>query len=666
MFGHDSLPSKIYSFGAKPPSVNDKLVSDQMWLAHKYRNQIVEEERERRKLVEEAVQRHFPELAVLEKELTDTDARREELRTALKKKHAEARSKKVSGPEKEEIDKLSKRYKELTIQRKEKRKIAFGVPDEVKKARAAVAKARKEKSATELAQQLQDAADRAFVLWMAAQPAAASLSEDLRKIDLASGDKCREMREKCGIFWGTYLAVEQSMSGKRVGAPPQFKRWNGDGKLALQVQGGMSLDDAFLCDDTRLRINHLSPSSWDRGVPPRKRHTVLHMRVGSEGREPIWAQIPFIMHRSLPPGCQIKWVYLIRRRVATLHEWRVQLVVSREGGFAKKDCAASGEVAVDVGWRLVHGGLRVAYWHGSDGEHGELVIPTDDLSRWSFTNDLQSIRSLWFDDVKAWLVSWMHGEEINSETLADRQKWLVQERVKAVQKKMRSTGKKLRDAEAAIVKCDIGIEALGTLRKTTPVKPTIPEALAEKLSYIDKWRSQARLAMVTDEWAKTFPDLGPEMLAVLKWWKQHDEHLYVWQECQRQRSQRWRDDVYRNFAAKLRRSYKTIIVEDVKWSELHRRPSPEGRAEDVGLVLYRNIAAVGRLVQLLSESAAEFVRKGAINSTKTCHNCGSVEDFNQSTQLVHTCSKCETVWDQDDNCCLNLLKSDWAAESASA
>jgi len=42
--------------------------------------------------------------------------------------------------------------------------------------------------------------------------------------------------------------------------------------------------------------------------------------------------------------------------------------------------------------------------------------------------------------------------------------------------------------------------------------------------------------------------------------------------------------------------------------------------------------------------------------TKTCHACGSLEDFDAEASIYHTCSQCGARWDQDENAAKNMLK----------
>src|SRR5690606_4665293 len=87
------------------------------------------------------------------------------------------------------------------------------------------------------------------------------------------------------------------------------------------------------------------------------------------------ASIPIVMHRPLPVGGRVKWAYLIRRKVAQRFVYSVQLVV--ELPEEPRRDTGHGAVAIDLGWRLLDGDLRVAYWTDERGETGELRLPRD-------------------------------------------------------------------------------------------------------------------------------------------------------------------------------------------------------------------------------------------------------------------------------------------------
>src|SRR5260370_30626560 len=60
---------------------------------------------------------------------------------------------------------------------------------------------------------------------------------------------------KHGLYWPNYLENERAAKQARFQRmDPKFRRWTGEGSLAIQFQGGLTSDDLFDCKDTRLRL----------------------------------------------------------------------------------------------------------------------------------------------------------------------------------------------------------------------------------------------------------------------------------------------------------------------------------------------------------------------------------------------------------------------------
>src|SRR6185295_8157008 len=66
-----------------------------------------------------------------------------------------------------------------------------------------------------------------------------------------------------------------------------------------------------------------------------------------------------------------------------------------------------GIVGIDMGWRKVDQGLRVAAWHGSDGDQGTLILPQKLLDKAAYSERLRSIRDTIFNDVRDRLATWL-------------------------------------------------------------------------------------------------------------------------------------------------------------------------------------------------------------------------------------------------------------------
>ena len=256
---------KNYEFGLLPPTFNAGLVDDQMRLGHRYRNKLVEIERDRRAKISAALVGH-PDVSALAARVTDLAGKRDAARLAIKAARAATRSRSETAA---------------------MREAAKALGAELKEARA-ILKAAKQAIAQD-----------------------AQVAAQIKAVDAAMAQAVRDAREACGTYWSTYLLAEQAMDASRKApAPPRFLRWTGDGRVSVQLQGGLDLKDAWGAD-TQLRIDPVSPDAYDpskpRGIRRRAQRTILHMRVQSTDKgRPIWAEWPLILHRPIPPGARIK------------------------------------------------------------------------------------------------------------------------------------------------------------------------------------------------------------------------------------------------------------------------------------------------------------------------------------------------------------------------
>lgn len=624
------MEHRIWSFGAKSPTIHLEQVREAIFAAHRYKNALVAQEHERRKRVHEATCLHFPRLLTAEGELAQIDFRIGEISDSIRRSNAKSRSRSTGTKEqKAEIAALRSRRKEIYAEVKKEKKSAYG-SDEIKAARKAVSAAKKAKDAESLASAISDL-ESLESAWFAAVPSAGLLRDELANIETWDSETRKSLRAECGVYWGTYLSVEDSMQGSRSGAPPQFRRWEGHGKIAVQFQGGLTAEKLLEAQDTRMRIEQVNGKHW-----------LAYLRIGSERREPIFAGVPFILHRDLPDDATAKWAYLIQRRIGTQTRWELQVILSRES-WRKDGTAESGNVGIDVGWRRVKEGLRVAYWVGSDGQEGQLVLPDDHIGMWKKAESLQSICSRHMDYIRPILAKWMREQESLPE-------WFLRRFVKRG-------------------------EAL----------PSVHEAA----SWLLMWKSSARLAALIVEWrgnridgdqrpidgaaeARSLMQLDQQhygapssIYEIMEAWRKKNKHLTDWVSFQRQKAINRRMDTYRKFADMLRKKYGTAHVEDVNWSKAMRLPQVEDEAVSGAIKEYQRVASVGLLLRCLSESMAGVVKVSAEETTSRCAACGEISGEPNPEMMNHTCTECGETYDQDKNAARNLLRGERFGEQAS-
>lgn len=587
---------RIYSYGAKTPDLEEQIIG-QMRLANRYRNALVEMERERRERSLNALRARFPDIPALEAEYQALTNQLEEDRKASRQQNALQRKRRLSKEEKQILTEVRQQRRQVYARLRERKAEAWADPD--------------------LRADLQ-----AVENWLCGQRVPGRRTRGPSRAKQVRGEFTAQ-----GLRQEGYQPAEASMQGARKGPPPRFKRFTGEGKLSLQIQGGMSPAELLACEDGRVRLKAIHAAS---------RYYQLWFRVGSEGRQPIWAKVPLVLHRDLPADARIQWVSILRRQCGTHWRWQVQFTLKREEW--PQVAALKGACGVDLGWRQVEGGLRVAYWVGQDADEaeesparilcaedlkdgfpscGELILSDEDLCRWHKADEIASIRAKNFNAVRDELTAW--------------------------------------------------------LRKTTDV----PDWLRETLSHLHVWRSPARLEMLLWRWHgvrykkgretpwQPHPDYqglpgcgrfaGDETIFPRLWaWRKQDKHLYDWQEANRQKAVRWRDDLYCNFARTLADRYRTVVFEKTNWRELQEVPEVDEDGIESRTTNHR-IAAVGRLRQLVRKKTGRYVETDPTHTTTRCHSCGAIEEFDAARELEHTCQACGETWDQDQNAALNLL-----------
>jgi hypothetical protein len=561
VFGHKADPSRIFTYKCKVPHDGLDVAEEQLRLARRYKNRLIELE----------LGRHAPRVAEAERRIAGLTPRVEEAERAVK---------------------LRKQDKH--------RRVADGAPTRAE-ATAALKALRAELKAARADRRRYRAEEF---------EGNAGLAADLTVLEADHAAALREARrvasKEWGLYWATYLVREQAARANRKGAPPVFRRWDGTGAIAVQLQNGLAVPDLLAGGDSRLRLGLAAVGRGPRGPIPAdptsnrsrsKRWATVAFRAGTgpDGRSPIWVRATVRVHRPPPAGAAVKWAYL-RRVVAGVHaRWELQLVLADPAGWDPGDQADAGAAGLDLGWRRVRGGLRVAYLAGDDGRREDLVLPDRLVAAWEKADAIRSLRDREFDAARAAFAAWLAGR-------------------------------------------------------------AVPDWLAEAAARLGSWKSPRRLAALARRWAEGRFEGDDDAHAALAAWRARERHLDAYEAGVRAGAIRLRDDIYRKFAARLRRAYRTVRVEAIDWGELQRRAAPEGGDEAVGRHLFR-VAAVGRLVQLVGRSVAELERVPPALTTLACHACGHVDRFDAARELVHTCSACGEAWDQDQNAAINILRS---------
>jgi hypothetical protein len=392
MFGHEPTPTRVYSYGATAPiGETAPIVRDAFFLARRYRNALVEIERDRREAAATIIRDAYPEILAAEAEIAALGLERDDLRVGIKRRNSAERKRRPQD------DPAQARLAEITARLREIRGTHRGDDCDCFRCRRRAA--------------------------YRSDGVRAAL-DALDAVDLGRRKALR--REYSGqLYWATRGAVEQGLSGIRSGAPPKFVGSEWPGKLAVQCQVdvGREIDSPtwadLLAGETHATVVRIERVPLPAGLAPAGRrskrpHHLLHLRIGSTpDRAPVWATVRFALHRPIPEDARIKWVYLVRERVGTQDRYAVQFVVARPDWPRADTVTAAGAAGVDLGWRhLPDGALRVAVVVGEDGHTEELVLPAEQLSRDRRAETLQTTRDELFAVIRERLRVWLAVDDV--------------------------------------------------------------------------------------------------------------------------------------------------------------------------------------------------------------------------------------------------------------
>lgn len=339
-----------------------------------------------------------------------------------------------------------------------------------------------------------------------------------------------DARELTASFWGSYLTIEASSDQVRkmplydqdglTPSDPKFQRAREtrigsnvyEGQIGIQIQGGLLTRDVLAGTDTRVR---LAPDRFaDRkqtGHPWR----VLWLRVGSEGRAPVWAQFPVRLHRQIPDAARWKWARVSCRAEGTHAIWTCEITVDDPAPPARSlDRALSGTVAVEVEW-VTSGNqaIRVASWRDDAGSAGAVELSARDVAAIKKSSDLRAVRDL--------------------------------------------------------VRNDVAPRIARALRET----PGIPPWLAAEGATMHLWVSLSRFHRLYHRWTTEAPDVAPKVLVMLREFVLRDRHLWQYADGARGQALRRRREQYRVLAAEWGRRYRSVILDDrdlsreARWGE---------------------------------------------------------------------------------------------------
>ena len=494
------MPVKIFSYGGLPPVENAQLVDDQLRRAHRYRNALVEIEKARREAIA-ARQRETDSIGPLLQKMDEIRAEIEELR----KQARAARAAKLATTNIKSV--IASKMKDLVI-------------------------------------------INAIQKWAKAVVDKIDYSDINEKANRALKEKRAD--KTLAPYWGTYLLVEAAMeASKKSVQGPRFYRYDGTGRIGVQIQNGMTVSDLLSGEDSRLRITGATPRPRQKVI--KESYKTLWIRIGSEGKNPIWAKFPMVLHRPLPEDARIKQAWVHRTRIGIRYKYTLQFTIEAESFTRPRDNTGPKTVAIDIGTRDEQDDLFTARWKDANGNDGEEKLQKTRLS--SPTS---------------------HG--------AGRRKIVP------------NTLEKVTDLQ------EIRDKNLDKIKVVVAKMVEHPEWDKSKTRNISSWRSPARVAIFAKEWKASGLSGNEEIQAYLK----QDRHLLDWQSNERRRYLARRDEQYKVLAANLARQYATIVIaaRDYRREKRGAEEGPASEARDSRKMM--RSTAPGKFREFLDRAAKKY------------------------------------------------------------
>jgi len=580
-----STPSCVYKYRMYSPQGDTAdRTADSFVGARVHYNKLITIEKGRREKYRAVRSRLFPELAALE-------AKRRALEEQIKAAREEVQSDKVTSRSRDVDQEKRATIAGLVLQKK-------AMLVELRAARAACA------DSPELA-------------------AAAKVIDDAAK------QAIKDLRPE--TYWGTYLLVEAAaQAAKGAAADPEY---NLDPPHLLKSRIGVHFcggEDPAEVVGGGSRLLRIAPARFrltrhdDEIATGKAARTTAQIRIGSEGREPVWATLPMVMHRPIPSDARIKDAYVTRERYTVRTPWQYHLCVCLESPSFQRTLPGikqEGTTTINFGWRSTKRGIRVAMLNREGQTPEEVLLPPSYIALERKRRDLTSILATNFNGAKSALSEWMHNHDC-------------------------------------------------------------PEAFREAFASLAQWRSQHRFAELMDYWQEHRIDGDAEIFAALAaredpraragrkarepWragdiarasWMVRYRHLQTWLDSVRRKLDNWKDNFYRCIAKKLATTSAKLCVEVFDMRQVAKRPEaeePENQGDERARS-NRQLAGVSDLRLKIMQAAAKYhceaVAVPAPNNTRRCDVCGELHLWDPKLSIDHVCANptCGAEWDQDVN-----------------
>ncbi|MCJ2057071.1 transposase [Methylobacterium sp. J-048] len=436
------------------------------------------------------------------------------------------------------------------------------------------------------------------------------MASELRDLELARREAVKVARQNSGLWWGNYnplvRAFENARSAAVRGGHTMRRRApGGNSRITNTLQGGADVEHLFDGSLSQVMIRPPSGRAWSaesRGERRRLQRTRLTATVFVQSGERRIVTWPMVMHRPIPDDCRVKEVIITRRRVGERWKWATSFICTRTAEPAAPVPVGAKAIAVDIGWRRVPEGLRVATVASADGLPRFIVLQRDLIDSFAFADELR-------------------------------------ERVRTSAR--------------------VGLELLQATDATLFDQPYQDLLIALQQRQEGRFAALKEFSRGSFFTAQSRDVLGAEITA----WRMGYTKLATWLSNHQRKVVARRIHQYQNAAIEILEGASTIIINDVKFGEIARRspPSDDGGFFPKRVNYYRVVAAPSEFVRCLKLQAAKrgipFAKTEA-QSPVGCPECGSTSRRSRADAMPQICEACGTSFDQDVATCRSLLMQD--------
>ena len=434
------------------------------------------------------------------------------------------------------------------------------------------------------------------------------LADSLRSLEYQRRDDVKLARQRSNLWWGNYNAVVRAFEGGRRTAVRSGNRMRHrsnpkNGRFTNQIIGGSIVERIYDGSLSQIHVAHPALGAWEggtRGDRRRLQRTTLTATIfvrDGERRNLTW---PMVMHRPIPPDCIVKEMVVTRRLVADKWEWSANFICSRPATTSTPPADLGTPTGVDLGWRLVPEGLRVATVLRPKAEPEFVILDQKFVDSFRFNDDLKTRLSS----------SLAEGLRI----LFARQLDLSEDQARRLLLKFLSRSiKQSRNTSSIITNFE------------------------NKPSYtIDHDRE------------------------LLEWRLRH-RRLDQWLANHQRKVVARRNNFYQNKAAELTRLSSSIVINNLKLNKISKPQTPtEGQSFFPRRAhYYRIIAATSEFVRCLELQCTKHgvaLSRVDLPTPLPCPECGSRLRKTRGDALPQICAACDTTFDQDIVACRSLVK----------